>query len=199
MIGRAFYIGKYEITQAQFFSVMGRNPSRFQGANVEGDASRHPVEQVSWDDAQAFVRELNAREKIHAYRLPTEFEWEYAGRAGGRGQVDWDVIRRQAVQGLRAKPGEPTPTTRPVGSREPNAWGLYDMLGNVWEWVQDLYNEKTFPDRTPPVVGLQHVLKGGGFLSDVKNAIYATHAAGPGDGWDVGFRIVKDIDPGTGR
>jgi sulfatase modifying factor 1 len=198
-IGRAFYIGKYEITQAQFLAVMGRNPSRFQGANIAGDASRHPVEQVSWDDAQAFARELNAREKTHAYRLPTEFEWEYAGRAGGRGQVDWDVVRRQAVQGLRAKPGEPTPTTSPVGSREPNAWGLYDMLGNVWEWVQDLYNEKTFPDRTPPVSGAQHVLKGAGFLSDVKNAIYAAHAAGPGDGWDVGFRIVKDIDPGIGR
>ncbi len=199
VISHPFYIGKYEVTQGQYSAVMDRNPSRFQGANVTGDANRHPVEQVSWDEAQAFVRELNAREKTHAYRLPTEFEWEYAGRAGGRGQVDWDVIRRQAVQGLRAKPGEHPPTTSIVGSREANAWGLYDMLGNVWEWVQDPYNDKTFPDRTPPLSGSEHVLKGAGFLSDVKNAIYATHAAGPGDGWDVGFRIVKDIDSGAGR
>jgi formylglycine-generating enzyme len=156
------------------------------------------VERVSWDDAQAFVNQLNLREKTHAYRLPTEFEWEYAGRAGGRGPVDWDVIRKQAVIGLRAKAGEPPPTTSSVGSKEPNAWGLYDMLGNVWEWVADFYNEKTFADRVPLKSGTQHVLKGAGFLSDVKNAIYATHGAGPGDGWDVGFRVVKDAEQRDG-
>ena len=196
-IERPFYIGKFEITQAQFRAVMERNPSAFQGAKVSDDAGRHPVEQVSWDDTQAFVARLNAREHTRAYRLPTEFEWEYAGRAGSRGQVDWDVIRKQAVQGRRAKPGEAPPTTSSVGSREPNAWGLYDMLGNVWEWVQDFYNEKTFPDPVPPASGTQHVLKGAGFASDVKNAIYATHAAGPGDGWDVGFRIVMDVPPSS--
>ena len=193
-IDHPFYIGKFEITQSEFSRVMGRNPAMFQGGKVADDAGRHPVEQVSWNNAQAFVRKLNQLEKTNAYRLPTEFEWEYAGRAGGRGQVDWDVIRRQAVQGLRATSEFGKPTTRRVGSKEPNAWGLYDMLGNVWEWVQDFYNEKTFPDPAPPSRGKEHVLKGAGFLSDVKNAIYATHGAGPADGWDVGFRIVKDID-----
>jgi sulfatase modifying factor 1 len=67
------------------------------------------------------------------------------------------------------------------------------MLGNVWEWVSDYYNEKIFADAVPPRHGATHVLKGGGFLGDVKNTIYSTHAAGPGDGFDVGFRIVRDL------
>lgn len=194
-IAKAFYIGKFEITQGEWSKVMGSNPSIFQGNKVSDDASRHPVENVSWNDAQAFINKLNQLEKTRAYRLPTEFEWEYAGRAGGPGQVGWDDIRRQAVQGLRAAPNNGAkPTTRKVGSKQPNPWGLYDMLGNVWEWVEDFYNEKTFPDPVPPKLGTQHVLKGAGFVSDVKNAIYATHGAGPGDGWDVGFRIVKDVE-----
>ena len=76
----------------------------------------------------------------------------------------------------------------------PNAWGLYDTLGNVWEWVQDYYNEKIFADPTPPRSGTQHVLKGGGFAADVKNATYLTHAAGPGSKFDVGFRVVKAVE-----
>ena len=80
-----------------------------------------------------------------------------------------------------------------VGTKKPNAWGLHDMLGNVWEWVSDYYNEKIFADPVPPRDGTTHVLKGGGFLGDVKNTTYSTHAAGPGDGFDVGFRIVRDL------
>lgn len=84
-------------------------------------------------------------------------------------------------------------TTRPGGTMKPNAWGLYDTLGNVWEWVQDYYNEKIFADPTPPTRGTEHVLKGGGFVADVKNAIPATHAAGPANTFDVGFRIVREV------
>lgn len=85
-------------------------------------------------------------------------------------------------------------TTHPVGTKMPNAWGLYDMLGNVWEWVQDYYNEKIFADPTPPRSGKEHVLKGAGFLGDVRNTIYSIHGAGPGSTFDVGFRIVRDLD-----
>lgn len=192
-IAKPFYIGKFEITQAEWTKVMGNNPSIFQGDKVKDDASRHPVDSVSWEDAQAYVRKLNEIEKTTLYRLPTEFEWEYAGRAGGPGQVGWNDIGQQAVQGLSAASNGAKPTTQMVGSKLPNSWGLFDMLGNVWEWVQDYYNEKTFPDPIAPTRGTQHVLKGAGFLSDRKNAIYSTHGAGPGDGWDVGFRIVKDV------
>lgn len=190
-IKKAFYIGKYEVTQAEWKKVMGNNPSVFQGSKVQDDADRHPVDSVTWNDAQAFIRKLNTLEKTKLYRLPTEFEWEYAGRAGKPGQTDWTEIREVAVEQIGNL--GPNATTRPVGTKKPNAWGLYDMLGNVWEWVDDFYNEKMFADPVPPKHGTEHVLKGGGFASDVKNVIYATHGAGPGDGWNVGFRIVRDV------
>jgi formylglycine-generating enzyme required for sulfatase activity len=186
-IPRPFYIGQYEVTQAEWTRVVGPNPSVFQGTKVSDDAARHPVENVTWADAQAFVRKLNALEKTTAYRLPTEFEWEYAARAGGDADIPWSAIREQAIAGYNAYFW-----THQVGEKKPNAWGLYDMLGNVWEWVQDFYNEKPFADPVPPSRGREHVLKGGGFAADVKNAIPATHAAGPGSGFDVGFRVVRD-------
>jgi sulfatase modifying factor 1 len=190
-IKKPYYIGKFEVTQAQWKKVMGANPSVFQGDKVPDDADQHPVDSVTWQDAQAFVKKLNAMEKTTAYRLPTEFEWEYAGRAGGPGQLTWPDIRKQAWSNV----GASAPYPHTVGTKEPNAWGLYDMLGNVWEWVSDYYNYKIFPDPIPPKNGTLHVLKGGAFSADVKNVIYSTHGAGPADGWDVGFRVVKDVIP----
>lgn len=174
-IRRGFYIGKYEITQAQWKRVMGSNPSTFPGDD-------HPVEGVSWNDAQAFIAKLNKLEPQRRYRLPTEFEWEYAAKAGASGDISWAQIEKMANLNK-------THTTA-VGQKQSNAWGLYDMLGNVWEWVADHYNEKMFPDRRPPKSGNGHVLKGASFAGDVKNATYMTHAGGPGNGWDVGFRVV---------
>ncbi len=187
-IDRPYYIGKYEVTQAQWKKVMGTNASFFQGARVTNDADKRPVENVTWDDAQAFIKKLNALEKTKAYRLPTEFEWEYAARAGGDADAPGAQFRDQAVAGYNSYT-----ETYMVGSKNPNAWGLYDMFGNVWEWVQDYYNEKIFADPTPPKSGKVHVLKGGGFVSDSKNSIAATHAGGPGSKFDVGFRIVRDV------
>lgn len=183
-IKQPYYIGKFEVTQGQWKRVMITNPSVFQGEKVNDDANQHPVENVKWEDAQQFIKRLNQLDKAHTYRLPTEFEWEYAARAGATDDISWAEIRDVAQLGTR--------TTNRVGQKKPNAWGLYDTLGNVWEWVQDWYNEKLFADPAPPKTGQQHVLKGASFVGDVKNATYFTHAAGPGNGWDVGFRVVME-------
>lgn len=183
-IGQPFYIGKLEVTQGEWKKVMGNNPSVFQGETVDA-ADLHPVENVTWEDAQEFLRKLNAMEQGRKYRLPTEFEWEYAARAGAEGDIPWSETQLVAQLGSK--------TTQKVGQKKANAWGLHDMLGNVWEWVEDFYNEKIFADPTPLRTGSTHVLKGASFVGDVKNATWMTHAGGPGNGWDVGFRVVLEI------
>jgi len=187
-IQNAFYIGKFEVTQAQWKKVMGANPSVFQGHKIRDDADLHPVDNVTWQDAQLFLTKLNAIDNAGRYRLPTEFEWEYAARSGAEDDIPWADIRRLAQLGTR--------TTNRIGQKEPNAWELYDMLGNVWEWTQEYYNEKIFADPKPPISGKTHVLKGASFVGDVKNATYMTHAGGPGNGWDVGFRVVREVGSG---
>src|SRR5918993_834305 len=179
-IKHAYLIGRYEITQEQWTKVMGSNPSTFKNDS----SANQPVETIKWSDAQAFIRKLNALDQKHRYRLPSEFEWEYAARAGAHDDIPWKEIQATAVLG-----GE---MPKAIGTKKPNAWGLYDMLGNVWEWVQDFYNEKMFADPTPPKSGKEHVLKGSSFTGDVKNATYMTHAAGPGNRFDIGLRLLME-------
>ena len=181
-IDQPYYIGKFEVTQGDWKKVMKDNPSYFQGVRIEGNSDLFPVESISYKDVQSFIRQLNKLDKEYTYRLPTEFEWEYAARAGAQDDISWSDINKVAV--IASK------TPKPVGSKAPNAWGLYDMLGNVWEWVADYYNEKLFADPVPPKKAKEHVLKGAQFYGDVKNATYMTHAGGPGSKYDVGFRLV---------
>ncbi|MDQ4141393.1 MAG: formylglycine-generating enzyme family protein [Bacteroidota bacterium] len=183
-LNHPYYISKFVVTQEQWQKILGSNPAFFKKDKVKDNADKHPIENITWQNAQAFVKKLNALDKQHTYRLPTEFEWEYAARAGAKEDIPWSKINEVAVLGGT--------TTSPIGQKKPNAWGIYDMLGNVWEWVQDYYNEKIFADPVPPKSGKEHVLKGASFTGDVKNATYMTHAAGPGNGFDVGVRLVME-------
>jgi len=186
-IQEPYYIGKYAVTQGQWKQVMGTNPSFFQGDKVEGDSDNHPVDSVTWEDAREFIERLNEMDNEASYRLPTEFEWEYAARAGADDVLSWRELREHAwIQETNKG------TTQPVGLKKPNAWGVYDTLGNVWEWVEDYYNEKMFAAPNPPESGEVHVLKGGSFISDVTHATYFFHGGGPGNGYDVGFRVVRE-------
>ena len=182
VIDQPYYIGKFEVSQGEWKKIMTTNPSYFQEDKVDGSADQYPVESVSFKDVQSFIKQLNKLDKEYIYRLPTEFEWEYAARAGAQDDISWSEINKVAVIASKSP--------KAVGSKMPNAWGLYDMLGNVWEWVEDFYNEQLFADPVPPKKGKQHVLKGAPFYGDVKNATYMTHAGGPGSKYDVGFRLV---------
>lgn len=128
-INYSFYMGKYEVTQAQWQAVMGKNPSIFKdcGGNC-------PVESVSWDDAQGFINKLNEMGDGFTYRLPTEAEWEYACRAGTTEDYAGNLSEMAWFSGNSGS------RTHAVGQKQPNAWGLADMHGNVWEWCQDWYH-----------------------------------------------------------
>jgi sulfatase modifying factor 1 len=187
-IDQPYFIGKYEVTQRQWEDVMGFNPSVFNSDKVGGPTDSHPVENVTWEMVQEFLKKLNSMDSLYSYRLPTEFEWEYAARAGNDSLLSWSETGKTAWIQQTDKG-----TTKPVGTKEPNPWGLYDMLGNVWEWVEDYYNDEVLLGPVPPVTGEVHVLKGGSITSDVTNATYLYHGAGPGNGYDVGFRIVREL------
>ena len=132
-ISRPFYLQTTPVTQGQWQKVMGNNPSSFTAGGQDC-----PVEQVSWDDAQEFLAKLNRIEEIDTYRLPTEAEWEYACRAESTGRFcfgDDEAGLKDYAWYNNNSAGK----TQPVGQLKPNAWGLYDMHGNVWEWCRDWY------------------------------------------------------------
>ena len=189
-ISRPFYLGKYEVTQAQWQAVMGNNPSKLKGAD-------HPVEHVSWEDAQEFIKKLNEKEGHTRYRLPTEAEWEYAARAGSTTAYsfgdDGDESWPYAWHCGDCRKGP----THPVGQKLPNAWGLFDMHGNVWEWVHDWYGREYYSaeavtDPRGPEAGEERVQRGGGWnapAQGLRSAMRASSAPGDGD-FETGFRLA---------
>jgi formylglycine-generating enzyme required for sulfatase activity len=188
-ITQPFYLGKHEVRQGQWQAVMGNNPSRFTG-----DPNR-PVENVSWDDVQEFIRRLNAREGGAIYRLPTEAEWEYAARAGTT--TRWSFGDEASQLGRYAwYDGNARGQTHPVGQLQPNPWGLYDMHGNVWEWVQDWYGgyaSGTAVDPAGPSSGLGRVYLGGGWFTPARYCRSAGRGSvAPGKRIDsLGFRLLR--------
>lgn len=157
-ISQSFWLGKTEVTQAQWAAIMGTNPSHLKGED-------RPVEHVSWTDAMTFGRKLTERERAagrlpdgYIYTLPTEAQWEYACRAGTTGLYSGDLDE----MGWHKKNAEWV--THPVGSKKPNAWGLHDMHGNVWELCYDWYELYRGGDITDPigaVSGSHRVSRGG--------------------------------------
>ncbi len=169
-ISKDYYLGVHEVTQAQYEKVMDRNPSHFQGAIVGNETADLPVENVSWDDTVEFCKKLSdlpeEKKTGREYRLPTEAEWEYACRAGSKTAYSFDD-----EEGLLPEYGwfkrNSSQRTHTVGLLEPNAWGLYDMHGNVWEWCSDRHGEYpkgAVSDPVGPLEGSDRVLRGGCWL-----------------------------------
>ncbi len=192
VISKPYYMQVTEVTQGQWQKVMASNPSMFKAC---GDDC--PVENISWVDVQEFIRRINQKEGVNKYRLPSEAEWEFACRAGS--------VTKDAPGGKEDEFGDyawydanSDRKTHSVATKKPNAWGLYDMHGNVSEWCQDWYDdypEAVAIDPKGPSSGQHKVLRGGSWLgstatlsSNFRGEDYAVVRCN-----DIGFRLVRDL------
>jgi formylglycine-generating enzyme required for sulfatase activity len=212
-ISKAFYLGKYEVTQKEYEAVMGTNPSYFKGTNL-------PVERVSWYDAIEYCNKRSKREGLtpaytrngdnvtwnknaNGYRLPTEAEWEYACRAGTTtpfntgSNITTDQANYNGNNPYNGNMnGRNRGETTEVGSFSPNKWGLYDMHGNVWEWCWDRYGDYRGGAQTNPdgaVSGSNRVVRGGSWR-DGAGGLTSAYRVNyyPGFRFDIlGFRLVR--------
>jgi formylglycine-generating enzyme required for sulfatase activity len=205
-ITKSFEIAATSVTQLQWYLVMGENPSRFKDSNSsDGDFTdvhggmnvNHPVETVSWNDVQQFIQKLNKQSDKYIYRLPTEAEWELAARAGTNTAYFFgDSVTELDGHGWYSNNSRNH--THAVAEKKPNALGLYDMYGNVWEWVQDYWaapNSSPATDPTGPTAGSYRVLRGGGWNFDARYLRSAVRDGGSPDGRDgsFGFRLVRTL------
>jgi formylglycine-generating enzyme required for sulfatase activity len=190
---RSFQMARDQVTQGQWKAVIGNNPSYF------ADAPTCPVEQVSWNDVQVFIDELNTRADGFEYGLPTEAEWEYACRAITKTEYYWgNEWNPRYGWCLNQSDPEDRHRTVPVGSFKPNRWGLFDMLGNVWEWCGDWYGlyekcEMALKDPKGAPDGKEKVIRGGGwntFASDCKSHARSNVSPDSRDG-HIGFRVLR--------
>ncbi len=189
-ISKPFYIGIHEVTQELYERVMGENPSEFKGAD-------RPVERVSWNDAVDFCRRLSEMTGEN-YRLPTEAEWELACRAGSETKYSWGDNMDGDYAWYDDNSGS---ETHPAGQKHPNAWGLYDTSGNVWEWCQDWFDENYFsrsPAQDPvgPSSGTSRVVRGGSWYNYAKNMRSSSRFGFRPDKGNhyIGFRVVREVE-----
>ena len=196
-ISRGFWMGKFEVTQAEYLAVMGTNPSLYRGAEL-------PVGRVSWSDATNYCARLTQREQHagripwnSAYRLPTDAQWEYACRAWTSTRFSYGDDPDHLDLGNYAwYCANSCDTTQPVGQLLPNPWGLYDMHGNVWEWCQDWWTESlpggVAVDPQGPITGADRVIRGGScrFTPDTQRSASRHHNPPERMGDTVGFRVV---------
>ena len=190
VISKPFYMGVYEVTQAQWEAVMGTYPSRFNGKPA------YPVEQVSWEDCQKFVEKLNGM-GIGTFRLPTEAEWEYACRAGTKTAYSFgeEVGKLGEYAWYDGNSGH---TTHQVGTKKPNPWGLYDMHGNVYEWCSDWHAGYNMDKQTDPkgaADGAFRVSRGGGWYDSSLHCLSANRRRdSPTSRLSYeGFRLVRTV------
>lgn len=192
-ISKGFYIGQTEVTQAQYQAVMGTNPSSFQGDN-------NPVEQVSWNDATEFCRKLSQKEG-NIYTLPTEAQWEYACR-GGTTTIFNSGNSLSNLNDSAWYESNSGAKTRPVGTKKPNHFGLYDMHGNVYEWCRDFYdsnyynrNDNIDPENATSVDLDYRSLRGGSWYSPARGCRSAPRYRylPAARSYYIGFRVVLTV------
>lgn len=198
-ISEDYYLAVFEVTRGQYEKVMGTNPSYFQKRVIgKSDSLMYPVEQVSWEDAVEFCKKLSElpeeKNAGRVYRLPTEAEWEYACRAGSKAAYSFGANLK--TLGDYAWFGENSGSqTHPVGEKKANAWGLYDMHGNVWEWCSDWYDKYpngSVSDPSGPSEGSRRVYRGGSWFLDAADCRSANrYGFDPSyRNFNVGFRVA---------
>lgn len=190
-----FYMGKYEVTHGQWKKIMGSNPSPDNGCRKDPD-DLEPVDCITWNDIQEFIRRLNKENNGSKYRLPTEAEWEYAARSGGKNERYSGGNDLDSVSWHNANSGE---KTHPVGTKAPNGLGIYDMSGNVWESTSDWFASdyyKYSPRNNPkgPSSGESHVMRGGCSSGFQGNQRTSRRGSQPPDQYNSdGFRLLRTL------
>lgn len=185
-----FWMGMHEVTQGEWRKLMGSNPSKYKKND------RYPVANISWDDIREYIRKLNSEsKKNHGFRLPTEAEWEYACRSGGK---DEKSSGGSDVESVAWYSGNSAISPHAVGAKSPNGLGIHDMSGNAWEWVEDVYGINAYGEhqRNNPISsgpGAHRVYRGGSWYFDAKYARcgFRYHAPPGTRSVDLGFRLVR--------
>ena len=184
-----YYMGKYEVTQALWQAVMGSNPSEYKGDNL-------PVETVSWNDCQKFISKLNSLTG-RMFRLPTEAEWEYAAR-GGKESRGYQYSGSSNISDVAWYDENSGSKTHPVGTKQANELGIYDMTGNVWEWCQDWYGSFSSSSQANPTgadSGSSRVFRGGSWYGNARYCRLSFRDCTPPDcrGYNLGLRLALSV------